>query len=304
MSDRETTNDRVRDVWSQAPDHKMTFWTEHPLIRMERLNRKVSGRPDQDCHQWFIELAQSLGMTLPVEKCLSIGCGFGDLERGYSKYGFAASHDGIDIADGAIESAAETARAEGHTHLRYWRADINTAELPPSTYDVLFAHQSLHHIEQLEHLAEQARRTLKPGGLFMINDYIGLNRLQMAPGQMEFGSGLLRLLPERYVRKPDGTSRRHMEISSAKEVAAYDPSEAVRSEDIVDVLSGTLDLLERRDYGGNILHMGLHEIVGNFRADDPRDDAWLRWLFDAEDLLLGESGNTSDFTVMVFRRPE
>jgi len=263
----------------------------------------VSGRPDRDCHQWFIELVRSLGMTLPVAKCLTIGCGFGDLERGYSQYGFTASHEGIDIASGAVEAAGEAARAEGHTHIRYWMADMNTAELPPSTYDVLFAHQSVHHIEQLEHLAEQARRALKPGGLFMLNEYVGLNRLQVAPDQQEFGSGLLRLLPERYVRKPDGTLRRHMELSTAEQVSAYDPSEAVRSEDIADVLSGTLDLMERRDYGGNILHMSLHNIVGNFCTDDPRDNAWLSWLFDAEDRLLGEDGITSDFTVLVYRRP-
>ena len=303
MSDRQTSSDRVRDVWSQPPEHKMTSWMEHPLVRTERLNRMVSGRPDQDCHQWFIELVQRLGMTLPVARCLTIGCGFGDLERGYSQYNFTSCHDGIDVADGAIEAASEAARAEGYTHICYRRADMNTAELPRRTYDILFGHQSIHHIERLEHLAEQARRALKPGGLFMLNEYIGLNHLQVAPDQQAFGSGLMQLLPERYVRKPDGTLRRTMEFATADQVIAYDPSEAVRSEDIVDVLSGTLEVVERRDYGGNILQLGLHEIVGNFCTGNPRDEAWLRWLFDAEDRLLDEDGVTSDFAVLILRRP-
>ena len=303
MSEEERATKRVREVWSQPAERRMTVWTEHPLILRERHNRLVSGHPDRDCHQWFIEFARNFGLTLPVSNCLTLGCGFGEMERGYSQYSFAAIHDGVDIADGAVETARETARIEGLNHIRYWSTNLNKAILPEAHYDVVLAHQSIHHIEQLEHLAAQILRTLKPGGLFMLNEYIGLNRLQVAPDQKEFGSGLLRLLPERYVREPDGTLRRHMKISTAEEVATHDPSEAVRSEDIVDVLSETLDLLERRDYGGNILHMGLHNIVGNFATGDPRDEAWLRWLFDAEDRLLGEDGVTSDFTVMIFRRP-
>lgn len=303
MPEDERATDRTREVWSQPPEHRMTAWTEHPLVLMERHNRLVSGRREIDCHQWFIELSRTLGSTLPVPNCLTLGCGFGEMERGYSQYGFAEVHDGVDIADGAIAAARKTARDEGLDHIRYWSANLNDAILPEAHYDIVLAHQSIHHIEQLEHLAAQIRRTLKPGGLFMLNEYIGLNRLQVAPEQQEYCSGLLRLLPERYVQKQDGTLRRHMEISTAEQVAAYDPSEAVRSEDIVDVLTGALDPLERRDYGGNILHMGLHEIVGNFSTGDPRDEAWLRWLFDAEDRLLGEDGVTSDFTVMVFRRP-
>lgn len=302
MTDQPTASDRVREVWSQAPEHRMTFWMEHPLVKAERLNRMVSGRTELDCHQWFIGLVRDLGVQLPVARCLSLGCGFGELERGYSKYGFAEVHEGVDIADGAVEAAREAARNEGLDHLEYWRADLNEMTLPESRFDVVLAHQSIHHIERLEHLAEQVRRTLKPGGLFMLNEYVGANRLQVAPEVMAFGAGILGVLPERYVRTPEGGVKREMEVPTADQVREYDPSEAVRSEEIVGVLDESLEPVERRDYGGNLLQMGLHKIVGNFHTGDPRDERWLRWLFDAEDRLLDE-GIASDFAVLVYRRP-
>ncbi|MEX1310606.1 MAG: class I SAM-dependent methyltransferase [Candidatus Sulfomarinibacteraceae bacterium] len=261
----------------------------------------MSGRTNYDCHQWFLEVAQELGFSLPVSSALSLGCGFGDLERGYNQYNFAEVHEGIDLAEGAVAEAGRLAHEAGMHHIRYSTADLNLAELPENRHDVVLAHQSVHHIERLEHLAAQVHRTLKPGGLFMMNEYVGLNRLQISPLQRSFADALFRLLPERYLRLGDGTIRRSIELATAEEVAAHDPSEAIRSEDIVDVFSNVFDLVDRRDYGGNLLHYGLYKIVANFQPEDPLDDRWLHWLFDAEDCLLAE-GVPSDFAVLIYRK--
>jgi SAM-dependent methyltransferase len=294
--------ERVREVWNQPTEHRMTAWTEHPFVRAERLNRKVSGSTNHDCHQWFLETARELGYTFPVASALSLGCGFGDLERGYSQYDFAVAHEGIDIAEAAVAEAARLARAAGFGHITYRAADLNSAELPEASYDIVLAHQSVHHIEHLEHLAAQVHRTLKPGGLFMMNEYVGPNRLQMEPSQQAFADVLFSLLPDRYLMiLPNGSVRRSIAPASADEVAAHDPSEAVRSEDIVPIMEGTFQLIARRDYGGNILQHGLDKIVANFRDGDPLDNEWLSWLFRSEDCLLAE-GAPSSFAVFVYRK--
>lgn len=293
--------DRVREVWNQPAEHRITEWTEHPFVRSERLNRKVSGNPDHDCHQWFLQRAREVGLSFPVDRALSLGCGFGELERGYCQYDFATTHEGIDIAEGALSEAARLARESNLNHIRYRQADLNVTELPQNAYDVVLAHQSVHHIERLEHLAEQVHRALKPGGLFMMNEYVGPNRIQMDPEERAFADGLFSLLPDRYLRLPGGGVRRSLELATAEEVEAHDPSEAVRSEDIVTVMDDVFEVVSRRDYGGNLLHFGLDKIVGNFRPDDPLDNRWLSWTFDAEDCLLAE-GAPSNFAVFVYRK--
>ena len=41
--------------------------------------------------------------------------------------------------------------------------------------------QAYHHIEALEHVADEIAKSLKPGGIFAISDYIGANFLQRTP---------------------------------------------------------------------------------------------------------------------------
>jgi len=294
--------DRVSEVWNQSPERTLRFWAEHPLVVAERLNRMVSGRPEYDSHQWFIERLGEMGFSLPIERCLTLGCGFGDLERGYSQYGFTRHHEGVDIAAGAIESASASAREAGLDHIEYKVADLNTANFDADRYDVIMSHQSVHHVENLEHLVDQVFRALKPGGVVILNEYVGANRLQVPDQTLAFADGMFALLPDRYLAMPDGSHRRKLVVPSAEEVAAYDPSEAPRSEDIVRVFSQSLDLFDRRAYGGNVIHFGLEGILGNFCSGDPRDDEWLRWIFAGEDRLLDE-GTPSDFEVLVFRRP-
>src|SRR3990172_12550119 len=64
-------------------------WTEHKAVQ-ERINKKVSGDPKKDPYHYFIDFLNKNGIHLPLERCLTLGCGAGDLERGLSKYNFCS----------------------------------------------------------------------------------------------------------------------------------------------------------------------------------------------------------------------
>jgi hypothetical protein len=76
-----------------------------------------------------------------------------------------------------------------------------------------------------------------------------------------------------------------------EQVAEVDPSEAIRSDEIVPLAMRNFRVIEHRPYGGTTLHMLLHMTAGNFLTDEAR--YWLELLFELEDLLLPELG--SDF---------
>jgi hypothetical protein len=82
---------------------------------------------------------------------------------------------------------------------------------------------------------------------------------------------------------------------------AVDPTEAVRSADIVPLLRTHFDLVERVDYGGTLLNLVLEEITGNF-AGTPEDLAVLEPLFEAERDCLRRGVLPSDFAVLVARK--
>ena len=105
---------------------------------------------------------------------------------------------GVDVAEGAIEGARKTAEEEGLDGLTYEVADLNTAKFPKETYDAVYAHAALHHVFQLEHLLDQIKQTLKPGGLFVVYEYIGPSQMQFPRRDLELADVFLNAIPERY----------------------------------------------------------------------------------------------------------
>jgi hypothetical protein len=81
-----------------------------------------------------------------------------------------------------------------------------------------------------------------------------------------------------------------------------DPSEAVRSSDIVPLLSQYFRVLEFKGYGGSLLHDLLLDIAGNFSEENPESLDHLRRLFEAEDALIESGRLAHDFAVIVATR--
>ena len=92
-----------------------------------------------------------------------------------------------------------------------------------------------------------------------------------------------------------------MTIPSPARVALADPSEAVRSAEILPVVSQHFEIVQRSDAGGSLLQYLLHDIAGHFGSDDPAALAVLRLLFSVEDTLLEVGDLQSDFALVVAR---
>ncbi len=85
----------------------------------------------------------------------------------------------------------------------------------------------------------------------------------------------------------------------ASEMAIDDPSEAVRSGDMLPLIRERFEVLDERPYGGTLLHPVLNDIAGNFIADDPQSMELLQMLFTIEDALLASGEIVSDFAYLV-----
>jgi len=86
------------------------------------------------------------------------------------------------------------------------------------------------------------------------------------------------------------------------ELAVDDPSEAVRSADIMPLLESTFDVIERRPLGGGLLWLLLDDIAANFGEDDETAAALLAMLFDIEDALMAAGELESYYVFLVARR--
>ncbi|MHB8798284.1 MAG: class I SAM-dependent methyltransferase [Thermoanaerobaculia bacterium] len=291
------------EVWDEAPASVVPGyerqWTQLAQVR-ELINRRISGDPAVDAYMYF--LRTRLSGRLPVDSALTIGCGEGALERGLAGHSFATRHDAVDVAPRAVERAAAAARQAGLEHLRYHVANADSMELEPDSYDVVLGVQAVHHIEKLEHLFRQVAIALRPGGFLFLDEFLGPSRFQWSTRQLEVVDGILSSIPERLRRSlADGRVRRRALRPTVGEVRATDPSEAVRSGEILAALSESFEVLEVRPYGGTVLHLLLHDLAGNFVREGSVGREILSAIADLEWALVSSGDLPSDFAVVVAR---
>lgn len=262
-----------------APTH--ASWLSELSVRLY-VNRLIDpGQPGWPL-DWF---ARNLGGRR-FRRALSIGCGTGALERDLVLRDLCRH---VDAFDGSLASLA-LARAESRRQgmdgrIRYFAADFNRAVLPAGAYDLVLFHQSLHHVAALERLFREVMGTLAPDGLLYLDEYVG-------PSRDGWDRKALRSVDEVYRTIPR-TARRHDSVPPP--VQADDPSEAVRSGEILPCLRVGFRTLERRDYGGNVLSV-LFPIV-DWAAARP---GLLEELMSTEERLLS-AGESSYYTILVAR---
>jgi ubiquinone/menaquinone biosynthesis C-methylase UbiE len=325
------------------------FWWETSPKLQKLINVRISGDPEI---AWVEHtLATHLADRLPLQRCLSLGCGTGRLERALAQHSAFCACDAYDVADGSLEVARRMAAAGGHRHINYHSADVNALELPADCYDVVWVHDALHHLAALEDVFAQIRRSLRPGGLLVFNEYVGPDRFQFPGRQKEIADLCFRLLPLAYrqmlpeavyhelsrtslqrdprwlvrrawdkARDGDllnvlrrrvhalrasrgriGLVRAGIVFPTTRDVIAADPSEAIRSSEILPLLRRQFEIIELRPWGGNILQFLLAGIAGNFQSGDPQAGALLGMLMEIEGTLLRCGEFESDFAYGVAR---
>lgn len=183
----------------------------------------------------------------------------------------------------------------------YVVADLNDHRFEPQKYDAALASMAVHHIRDLEHFFSQVQQALKPGALFIVNEFVGPNQFQWTDAQMKLADDLLNRIPERYRRSlVSGHIKVRVTRQPIANMNAVDPTEAIRSADIIPLMRRYFDMVEQVDYGGTLLNLILEEIAGNFKDTD-EDLAILTPLFEAERKYIQTGVLSSDFTLLVAR---
>ena len=300
-SDTKARRRQTAQTWSVTPVEREQaegiFWMAHPLVA-SRLNEKASGHTAHNGYDRLMLTLKSAGWSFPTGQAATLGCGFGALERGLARMGFAQSIVGYDLAEAAVVEARRQAAELGLDGIRYQIVDLEREELPQASFDLVFASHSVHHIAALDRLFASVRHALRPGGVFYLEDYVGPDRFQWTDAQLDAINAFLGSLPARYRRLPSGMMRDTVSRPSVEDVIAVDPSEAVCSSRIVEALGRHFRIQECHNLGGALLHMGLSGIAQNFDPNDPQDAAHLQRFFDMEDRLMAEGRIGSDFVTI------
>jgi SAM-dependent methyltransferase len=302
MTDHPTdvTAERWGDTASTATLRDV-FWTSSAVVA-RYVNRRTTGDSDADWLTWLDHLV--LRPTGRQLDCLVLGCGEGWLERALAPSPAVASILAMDLSSKAVAEAERLAAEQRLDGVISYRAtNLDHDALPLAAFDVVIAHSVLHHVERLEFAYEQIAAALRPGGLLVINEYVGRCRLQYGDDQLERINAIMDRLPPRFRRSAvSGEVYRCRVRPPLAVVTAVDPSEGIRSEEVLAAAAARFEVVRQVGYGGSILQPLLYELVPNFSNDDPDHRAMLELLCQLEENLVDAGVVASDFVLAFAKR--
>ncbi len=151
-------------------------------------------------------------------------------DRGYT-------FDCIDINPDLLAKGKERAQSLGLS-FRFVSHDINLLSLPKHSYDIIFAHAALHHFLALEHVFEQVKQALRPGGEFILYEVIPRNGMLMWPETNDVVQRLWKLLPDR-LKYEHPQNPPEFRAERPNRDSSVDGFECIRSQDIYPLLKDT-----------------------------------------------------------------
>ncbi|HEX7250706.1 MAG TPA: methyltransferase domain-containing protein [Burkholderiales bacterium] len=139
-----------------VPETRIGFWflgTETWTTRVVRVALK-------DLHRLIPERKPSYPVVLDA------GCGQGKSLRPLIEHFSPQQIIGVDAEERCLEKAREEAARE-RTPIDLRRGDLAAIDLPDASVDLVFCHQTFHHLIRQEESLREWHRVLKPGGLLL-----------------------------------------------------------------------------------------------------------------------------------------
>jgi ubiquinone/menaquinone biosynthesis C-methylase UbiE len=297
--------ERVSKKWGKFARDREQGKTVHRLFALQHpvVSRFIKDSYLNDFSS-PLEYVKSFLPKVPSSPCLEIGCGIGMLARSMITSGVCSELDAFDLSEDVIAVAKRKTEQEEIKGIHFHVGDANTLELPENKYQLIYMSQSIHHVENLENLFNQINKALQPGGIFYGSDYIGPTRMQWSEKQLDIMNEILAILPERYLRH----SQHNYEVKARinripiETFLRVDPSEGVRSEEILPLAQKILDVIDIRPMGGTINYELLRGRIHNFDDQSDTDNTILRLICLLEKIMIREGVLESDFVRFVARK--
>jgi SAM-dependent methyltransferase len=218
----------------------------------------------------FAKQLEKACVASPHPRFVSLGAGNCDAEIDLARIlqtnGYDFTLDCLDVNSTMLERGRLAAAEAGISQLNFIAGDLNTWHAAHE-YDAVIANQSLHHVVNLEGLFENIKRSLRPGGAFLISDMIGRNGHQRWPEALAIVHEFWTRLPPSY--RFNRLLDRYEELYQSWD-CSVEGFEGVRSQDILPLLVESFHFHLFLPYG-NVIDPFID------RAFGPHFDAASQW---------------------------
>ncbi len=269
-------------------------WVQNPMVEQEVYLRMTGERGFW--LSWVFE--KKIGRR--IDRLLAVGCGDGAHELGIARNRYAKTIQAFDASPVAIGMAQEAAKAEGlAVDFFVSRFEEFIAAPPSDLFDAVLFSGSLHHVTDLEGMLGSVRNVLKPGGLVIVNEYVGPIYNLYPRSQVDLVNRVLDSTPEALRLGPDV----RLILPSIEAIMAHDPSEGVRASLIPILLPMYFRPVYERFVGGGLLHP-IFDCLNGAKVNDgsPESAAYISMLIALENEMTSAGILKSDFMFGLYAR--
>ena len=287
--------DTISEVLATMPPRAR--WPESPHIVRDH-NQRVCGRIiEGGTNRGVIELfKERAGHDIPAGRAVSIGCGPGYKEMILLQDGIVSHFDLYDVAQESLNAGRRYAEEHGLTDRVTFIHGYDFARDLPRDYDLVYWDSALHHMPDATAAVKWSHDALKPGGWFLMADFVGANRFQWSDTVYEIADLIRGSLPDECYNNPINPAvpfSRKLHRATLADMD-YDPSEAADSEAIIPAIEAYFPDAEIRHVGGTIYHMVLNDVLTNIPEESPLLEFMLR---------LDRNVDIPHFAVALARKP-
>jgi SAM-dependent methyltransferase len=227
------------------------YWNNFEAV-VEHWNISMTGNVSVS---WYEHIRDRFG---PFNRALFVNCGNGWVERDLFNAGTIRSAVGFDISGELIQHAREEASLLGMPS-QYLVADCNIFDPTElGRFDLIVNYAALHHIAYLNRITEKIAAMLGENGIFVALDYVGPHRNQYQ------GSVWSKVLEVNSSLPP--TMRNSLAYPHMGTMIAQDPTEAIHSELIMEIVQRHFNLEFMAPLGGAIAYPLLYNNLALYQV--------------------------------------
>ncbi|MFI5179800.1 MAG: class I SAM-dependent methyltransferase [Thermoanaerobaculia bacterium] len=175
-------------------------WWASPECEAHRWKLISGGAEDTEptVSHWYRYLEGRFPKALDGDRWLSLCCGRGDLERFYASRSKFTTCLAVDISEAQLRIARKAAKRAHISNVYYSQRDLNSAEFADDHFDFVIAQGALHHIRDLNILLDGVSRALKPGGYFVMHEYLGPIRWKLSKSEISLVNQAMEMIPDAF----------------------------------------------------------------------------------------------------------
>lgn len=245
-------------------------WNESPRIVADH-NQRVCGRAvGSGINAGLVQLLrEKAGASLPFGRAVSVGCGTGAKEMLLLKDEVARSFDLFDVSATSLKEGKRIAEEWCLTEKVRFIHGRDYREMLGTDYDMVYWDNALHHMFDAREAVKWSRDVLRPGGWFVMTDFVGANRFQYPDEAIALANLVRSSMPASFLTNPadpDTPYPGHVRRPTLEEME-YDPSEAADSEAIIPAIKEFFPDALIRHVGGTVYHLAVSDVLTHIAED-------------------------------------